>query len=1143
MKKFLLLAAAALFGLSGTHATEATKHIVYESTITPVSQLQNGHIYLIYDASKITAGGDTNRRAFRYVEPGSNKIFGTNESKDAADLLYDKFAWQAIQDGSAWKFRHVGSDKYIQAAPSEVKHMTVVDADQAGTYTLEDYQTNHGAFRVKSTVKNADQTNYQYWDGLADATDAPREMCTWNPTTFNASHWYQFFEVTDDMVRTTYNASVKLTYPDGTTCYSGTIEGVTPNEEFTADLPFYIKNQLTFTTEQFESGEDIALEFAEGFTPFKLFSVRLKRWGITNATGMITTTGDTPDQAEWYLEESAGENGTFKIYSVANDTYFGEIPDAADPTPKATAEDAQVYRIDQHANGADRVYNTTGATNVSWNIRDKNGNQNVAGWTGTDKGSWWFMVYDEAVFAANRELYFAGITGEVEQNHMPECMTTIWGSDKAGGKLGEVYELWHRIGGLSNKSHKDMEEAKAALESAMSMCQNFRLGRDNIEQIIYDLTAAIEFAEEVSAGISDNQVTWSQIKLKGDLLAGFVPAEEAEAWQDVITNTVLPVTDEDIANLTAAHNRLSTHIGGVSINFRPFLAGKDHMYICADNAERPTRSTEDRSRAWTLINNNDDAHTGFYIYNEYTGRYMKHSSDAMSYATDQSEASVYNLLIHDPEHPTFLFKTIDSGINENRSYIHSNLQDYLQCWTGTAEASSFYVSIISDHQAATERFNAVNDIAGETAAEAASSIAAKPAGSDLSQYTYAPEVAPLVEAYSHATELVADEEADGNDIRSAADAYRAAYNAYTDAEADLTCTLNMPAPGDLIRLKWVSEDGTTVKYASNENNSNNRLSMLTEDEGVNSANTVWFYDEDNRLVSYSTGLCIGTFSGNGWCTVLHDNSVASPGVLFQEYEPNSGHYLIDVNSGRNIYGANNTIDAGSDISSTNAQIGYQWMLERVYMLPIPVGDSQFTTVHAPVDLNFNHDGETHAVAHTGKIVEATVEYKALAKNNGTYLPANTPALLKVNSRNNGHVYAEVVYPTDAPAEAAPAPYAADDETAETTTVENHFKSDFLAKAKEEGMKYYTLNAAGDAFVPLSESATYVPGFAAHLAVSNDENQQTSYTLKETTLIEEINADSADINKADTVYYDLCGRRVAKPTKGIYVTGNGKKILF
>ncbi len=1148
MKKLLLLAAVALLGgTGGAHATGEVKHIVWNETITPVSQLTDGGIYLIYDASKITKNpaADTDRRAFRKVEPGSDAITGLEVSKDAGDLAYSKFAWQAIKSGDAWQFRHLGSDKYIQGAVAVVNHMKVTD--EPGSYTLEDYNATHGAFRVKSTTPNVTTndngtttTTYQYWDGL----QADREMCTWSSgSDLDGSHWYQFFEVTDDMIITINEATFKLTYPDGTVCYSQTFYDVTPGEEFIADLPFYIKKHLTVTPEQFESGEDIPLEFVEGFTPFKLMSARYRRWATTNTNGLTTVNGSFSN-GEWYLEETVGEN-LFKIYSAANDTYFGAITNSGNPTPKTTAEEAQIYHLVQLVNGTERVFNYTGTTNVAWNIRDNH----VAGWNGLDQGSSWFMVYDADAFAANSALFYAASgAGEAAHTHLLSQMTDLWGSDKTGGKLAEAHELWNRIGGLSNKSHEDMETIKANLESAINRGNNFRFGRYDLQQLVDDLTAAIAAAETVSASIDANQVTWSQLKMKGDLLTAFVPAEETEAWQSVIADTELPVTTQDIANLTTAYNRLSARVGGVSINMRPFNAENELLYISADDATQPKRSTNVTSRAWTLISN--EAGTGFYIYNEYSDRYMKHASlgtnnnPAMGFVSEKSEASVYNLLVYNTELPTFIFKTIDPGINASFSCLHSNATDYLQCWTDDVDNSSFYVSLISNHQAATEHFNGINDVAAETAAEVAATIAAKPAGTELCQYTYTSNIAPnLAETYNSATVLASDTESDTNDFRLATEAYRAAYDAYTAAgdDVDLTCTLNMPAPGDLIRLKWVSADGTTVHYASNVNNSNKKLDMVSEGDG---ANTVWYVDDANHLVSFSTGLCLGSFKvTDGWQTVLSTDSKIAPALSIAEFTPNTCHYTIATDRTRYIYGGASEINAGTlNDNQLNADLdlGYAWMLERVHMLPIPVGDAGFTTVHAPVDLNFSHSDDIHAVAHIGKIAATNFEYKALANNNGTYLPANTPALLQVKNRNNGHVYAEVVYPAATPAEQAAAPYAADEETEATPDV-NHLKSDFLAKAKQEGMNYYVLNDAGTSFEP--HTGDYIPGFAAHLAVSDEENPQMAYTLKDTSSIEEINADSAAANKADTIYYDLCGRRVATPRKGIYVTNHGTKVIF
>ena len=82
------------------------------------------------------------------------------------------------------------------------------------------------------------------------------------------------------------------------------------------------------------------------------------------------------------------------------------------------------------------------------------------------------------------------------------------------------------------------------------------------------------------------------------------------------------------------------------------------------------------------------------------------------------------------------------------------------------------------------------------------------------------------------------------------------------------------------------------------------------------------------------------------------------------------------------------------------------------------------------------------------------------------------------------------------------------------------------------------------FYKLNSAVTSVPGNKAFLVLTSSEAQAKSFVLNfddgETTGIETINVEK---NAAeDGVYYDLQGRRVEHPTRGIYIL-NGKKVVI
>lgn len=1119
MKKVLMLAAAALVGVSSAVA-EVGQDISWTETLTPATTLQNEGIYLMYDASKITTGGDTGRRAFRKATADSDIIGGANLSKDYDSAPYAEYAWQAIQgdEEGTWKFRHVGTDRYIQVVDGEKNPLRVVSADaESGTFVLT-LNEEHQAFKVQSTL------NGQCWDGLANFN-----MCTWAAPNDNSAHWYQFFLVTEDMLPATDGVTFTLTANDGSVAYTRTVGGLELNQEHSlSDFPFFVKQPVVFTPT--EDALTFNLELVEDYNLFKFVSARYRnRWAVTNADGMTTTTGDFAI-GEWYVEVPEGDY--FKIYSPSKATWFGEIVNSGNALQRADADNAQLYRCATHANGSEMIYNATGNnTNVSMNMRSNN----VAGWTGSDVGSWWFMVYDNDVFTTNKALFYGDVTGDLPSNFQPQEFQA-----SLTAKLEEAHTVYEQSATLTEEDVENIEELRANLLGAIATSESARYGRDNLQQILKALTAAVEAVP----AMSEEEAAWSQIKMRGDLLVdgGFVTGTPAEEWAAVVAGVSTPVTAEDVETLTNAYETLCCQVGGVSVNIRPYLASQSHKYICVDNVNQPNqpwRSTDNVSRAWTLIRNSAD--NGFHIYNEYTGRYMKHgatgnaNNPAMGFVTDRAEASSYKLDVYKTMEMAFAFICVDEGIAENRTYLHSNSEDVVQCWE-RGDGSSFYVSLIDDLAAAREHFNGVNDFAGEYSA----AFVGKTEGNGYGQYTYTGEgnIADLQAAYTTATALAADDNADPDALRAAADEYRAAWL----ANQDRTCTLNFPSPGDLVRLKYADANGNNVKYASNVNQSNGRLNM---EEAGNLSNTVWYIDADNRLVSFSTGLVLGDFSGsnknnNRWATVLSTaEETSQTGVVITLSDNFAERFTVQASAGRYIYGANATVDCGRNASG----IGYHWIFERVEWLPIPLaGESDYATVYVPVDLDFNPYGETRsrAIAHRGEIQGDKLKCAVHGTNDGSYLPANTPALLKANEYENGHVYARVIYP-EAPAVDDEAQVLSDEEesteeTQEPAAGDNHLNSGFLATAKQEDVNYYVLSPTAEAFE--SHTGDYVPGFAAHLAVTED--PQESYAIVNATVsIVEVDADNAPANA--TGIYDLQGRKLSAPVKGINII-NGKKVL-
>ena len=100
----------------------------------------------------------------------------------------------------------------------------------------------------------------------------------------------------------------------------------------------------------------------------------------------------------------------------------------------------------------------------------------------------------------------------------------------------------------------------------------------------------------------------------------------------------------------------------------------------------------------------------------------------------------------------------------------------------------------------------------------------------------------------------------------------------------------------------------------------------------------------------------------------------------------------------------------------------------------------------------------------------------------------------------------------------------------------------------DNIRAFNINTADSrnpiGFYKLNNTVTTIPGNKAFLVLTNAEAQAKSFVLEfedgSTTGIESI--ESSKNSTEDGVYYDLQGRRVENPTRGVYIV-NGKKVVI
>ena len=115
------------------------------------------------------------------------------------------------------------------------------------------------------------------------------------------------------------------------------------------------------------------------------------------------------------------------------------------------------------------------------------------------------------------------------------------------------------------------------------------------------------------------------------------------------------------------------------------------------------------------------------------------------------------------------------------------------------------------------------------------------------------------------------------------------------------------------------------------------------------------------------------------------------------------------------------------------------------------------------------------------------------------------------------------------------------ETAPTAISDNKLSGTLTSTAVESGKTYYGFTGKYDTIGFYKWTGATLPLGKAYLALDSSAASSQAFTLSFGGNVSGINNATTATDKAN-VYFDLSGRRVNNPTKGIYVV-NGKKVIF
>lgn len=296
----------------------------------------------------------------------------------------------------------------------------------------------------------------------------------------------------------------------------------------------------------------------------------------------------------------------------------------------------------------------------------------------------------------------------------------------------------------------------------------------------------------------------------------------------------------------------------------------------------------------------------------------------------------------------------------------------------------------------------------------------------------------------------------------------------------------------------------------------NRIGMVALDN-CDKAGCIFYLNDDKKVLSYSDGTYFQESYSVG--AIGADNAAANS-ITFNSSEGNNyGYYTLRSSYNGSNYLFDNPGRGGCvDRNGSYANNNCDWTIEKVDALPVSIKGAGWSTFCAPVALTIPQ-GMTVYYANTEE-KNGTVAVKPLTD----VIPANLPVLLQAApGEYTFDISTEAgTIPTDMNSELMGTPAGKINNVPENTTY-------VLTVLKSTGNVGFARNKTG-----------VVPGFKAYLQPVATASEEYSISFSDIADgIQSVNARE----QLDTEYYDLNGRRVFFPTRGIYVTNKGEKVFI
>lgn len=325
--------------------------------------------------------------------------------------------------------------------------------------------------------------------------------------------------------------------------------------------------------------------------------------------------------------------------------------------------------------------------------------------------------------------------------------------------------------------------------------------------------------------------------------------------------------------------------------------------------------------------------------------------------------------------------------------------------------------------------------------------------------------------------------------------------------ASQNLTINQPESGKYYRFKSLLKPAKYISSTKTSAKGSDNVPCMT----TNADEAVFYLTGDKRLVT-ANALCMTNYG-------VVDNS-GTGGTTFSASKATFGGYVIRNNGTFRVNGDEDVMDRHGDLNAGLTSLDAAWMIEEVTeeekwpKITKDLSSVGYATLAAPIALTIPEGVKAYTV-------DATSGQAVLTEVNAQTIPGGTAVLLE--KTGNGTSFNFSFAPT-----------------AETVSGTNNLVG--VNKEKEIPAGSYILanGNSGIGFYKVKDSERNLSANKAYLTVPAAQAHLQSIIIGgSTTGIDEIVTEEA----AKEIYFDLQGRRIQNPTKGIYVTKSGKKVIF